>query len=193
MKATVNLLTGAFAVFLVACGQGSSHLSQAHPQTHTAAVVSHAVPVRLDIPKLGIDATIEQVAANKNGQMGVPSDYQNVAWYAPGVIPGDNGDAVISGHLDWVVNGKPTAAVFMNLGSLKVGDKLEIVEQDGKTLDFSVSDSRVIAYNANPTQAGVFAKDGPARVSLITCAGTFDQGIHQYTQRRVVTAQLVGN
>jgi len=192
MKAITSLLVSAVTVLLLACGQSTSQLSQAHPHI-AAAAVSHAVPVKLEIPKLGIDATVEQVATDKNGQMGLPSDYHNVAWYAPGVIPGDKGDAVISGHLDWVVNGKLTPAVFTKLGSLNVGDEFQIVGQDSKTLDFKVTDTKLLAYNANPAQAGIFATDGPARLTLITCAGTFDQSLHQYTQRRVVTAQLAGN
>jgi sortase A len=192
MKAITSLLVSGVAVLLLACGQSSSQLSQAHPHT-AAAAVSHAVPVKLEIPKLGIDATVEQVATDKIGQMGLPSDYHNVAWYAPGVIPGDKGDAVISGHLDWVVNGKLTPAVFTKLGSLNVGDGFQIVGQDSKTLDFKVTDTKLLAYNANPAQAGIFATNGPARLTLITCAGIFDQNLHQYTQRRVVTAQLVGN
>jgi sortase A len=192
MKALTSLLISGVAVLLLACGQSSSQLSQAHPHA-AAAAVNHAVPLKLEIPKLGIDATVEQVATDKNGQMGLPGDYHNVAWYAPGVIPGDKGDAVISGHLDWVVNGKPTPAVFTKLGSLSTGDEVDVVGKDGSTLHFRVTDSRTIAYNANPAQAGIFASDGPARLTLITCAGNFDQSLHQYTQRRVVTAQLAGN
>ena len=193
MKATTSLIICGLAAAFMACGPGSGSASQAHAGTHSSAVVSHAVPVRLEVPKLGIDTRIEPVATDKSGQMGVPADYHDVAWYAPGVIPGDAGDAVISGHLDWVVNGKLTPAVFTHLGSLEKGDKLEIVGMDGKTLDFAVDDSRLLAYNASPARAGLFASGGPARVTLITCAGTFDQGLHQYTQRLVVTAELVAS
>jgi LPXTG-site transpeptidase (sortase) family protein len=192
MKAITSLIISGLAAAFIACGPGSGTVGQAHTGTHTATV-NHATPVRLEIPKLGIDTSIEPVATDKNGNMGVPADYRDVAWYAPGVIPGDAGDAVISGHLDWVVNGKLTPAVFTNLGSLKTGDKLEIVGQDGRTLDFSVNDSRLLAYNASPAKASLFASGGPARVTLITCAGTFDQRLHQYTQRLVVTAQLVAS
>jgi len=192
MKATTGLIISGLAAVFIACGPGSGNVGQAHTGTHTA-IVNHATPVRLEIPKLGIDASIEAVATDKNGSMGVPADYHDVAWYAPGVIPGDAGDAVISGHLDWVVSGKLTPAVFTNLGSLKPGDKVEIVGQDGKALDFSVNDARLLAYNASPAKAGLFASGGPARVTLITCAGTFDQSLHQYTQRLAVTAQLVAS
>ncbi len=181
-RITTLVITG-LAFLLLACGQTSSQAGQ--------APAPHAMPVRLEIPKLGVDAAVEQVATDKNGQMGVPADYRNVAWYSPGVIPGDRGDAVISGHLDWVVNGKLTPAVFTGLGSLAVGDEIDVVEQDHRTLRFKVSDSRALAYDANPTELGIFGNDGPSRVTLITCAGTYDQGLHQYTQRRAITAGLV--
>jgi LPXTG-site transpeptidase (sortase) family protein len=187
MNKTTALIVTGLAFLLVACGQGPS----SHAGRKALTQVAHSVPVRLEIPKLNVDAKVEQVATNKNGQMGVPADYRNVAWYAPGVIPGDGGDAVISGHLDWLVNGKLTPAVFTDLGNLVKGDEIDVVDQDTVTLRFKVTDTRVLAYNANPAQAGIFAKDGPARVTLITCAGAFDQGLHQYNQRRAVTAELV--
>jgi sortase A len=187
MNRIASMVISGLAFLLLACGQTGSHAGQAHSQ----APARHAAPVRLEIPKLRVDALVEQVATDKNGQMGVPADYRNVAWYAPGVIPGDRGDSVISGHLDWMVNGTLTPAVFTGLGSLAAGDEVDVVEQDARTLRFEVTDSRMLAYNANPTQAGIFATDGPSRVTLITCAGTYDQNLHQYNQRRAVTAQLV--
>src|SRR5690242_18817527 len=89
MNRIVSFGTSALAFLLLACGQAG----QAHPPTHAPAAVTHAVPVRLEIPKLGVDTAIEQVATGSSGQMGVPADYHDAAWYAPGVIPGDSGDA----------------------------------------------------------------------------------------------------
>ena len=48
--------------------------------------------------------------------MGTPSQASRVAWYQLGSSPGDVGDAVLAGHLDWT-NGP---AVFWYLGKLLV-------------------------------------------------------------------------
>src|SRR5579875_2441204 len=61
------------------------------PRTFTAP---EAVPNRLRIPTIGLDARVESVGVTAQGTMGVPTDPQDVGWYAPGVRPGESGDAV---------------------------------------------------------------------------------------------------
>jgi len=51
--------------------------------------------------------------------MAVPSVPSHVAWYSPGPAPGEPGDAVIDGHLDWTTG----PAVFWNLGKLHAGGR----------------------------------------------------------------------
>src|SRR5438034_2954324 len=58
-------------------------------------------PTRMTIPKLGVDAVVEAVGVAADGTMAVPSSPDRVAWYQPGVRPGDAGDALFDGHLDW--------------------------------------------------------------------------------------------
>jgi LPXTG-site transpeptidase (sortase) family protein len=151
------------------------------------AVVPHGLPVRLSIPKLGLDAPVEQVGTDSSGAMGIPHDYRDVAWFAPGVVPGDDGDAVIDGHLDWVVNGKDVRAVFWSLGSLQAGDELDVATQDGRVLKFSVTQLQLIPNRANPSQYGLFDTSGPPRLTLITCAGDWSASLHTYLQRLAVT------
>ena len=181
MNRIIGIAVASLAFLILACGQAGQ---AGHPHRGAA-------PVRLQIPRLHVDASVEQVGADQGGRMAIPSDYRDVAWYAPGVVPGDRGDAVIDGHLDWVVGGRLTPAVFTDLGSLRTGDEVDVMSRDGRTLRFKVTDSRALAYNANPAQAGIFATGGTPRLTLITCTGTFDGSLHQYNQRRAVTAELV--
>ncbi len=192
-----RLLVIGVAFSLLACGQAGSSTGQvprpSPPSSSASPVLAlHGVPVRLRIPKLGIDAAVEQVRTDKSGRMDVPRDYHDVAWYSPGVEPGQKGDAVIAGHLDWMVGGQLGPAVFARLASLAPGDDLEIVGGFGNTiLRFSVVDSEAIGFDADPAKYGIFATDGTPRITLITCAGVFSQQIHQYQKRQIVTANLV--
>src|SRR3989344_5825214 len=71
-------------------------------------------PSRLLIPSIGVDAHIQSVGLSwrGNGDMGVPTNFTDVAWYNQGPLPGMPGSAVIDGHMD----GKNVAqAVFYNL------------------------------------------------------------------------------
>src|SRR5579875_2846288 len=91
------------AVTLVtACGQPG----QAHDKHSTRVIAtitsptpspSRMIPSTLEIPKIGVDATVAQVTVTSTNAMGVPKKAMDVGWYSPGVAPGQNGDAVIEG------------------------------------------------------------------------------------------------
>jgi sortase (surface protein transpeptidase) len=140
---------------------------------------------RLRVPAIGVDAPIESVGIDAGGNMATPSTPKNVAWYRFGPAPGDAGDAVIDGHLDWT-NGP---AVFSKLGRLTTGDEI-IVDVPGRgTRLFAVDGLSTVPYTAHP--AGLFATSGPPRLSLITCTGSWDALHRTYAQRLIVDAHLL--
>src|SRR5437870_1232065 len=57
-------------------------------------------PQTLIIPKLGISAYVENVGKTSIGTMDTPTRSNDVAWYRYGPRPGEDGQAVIAGHLD---------------------------------------------------------------------------------------------
>jgi LPXTG-site transpeptidase (sortase) family protein len=148
-------------------------------------------PVRLIIPAIGVDAAVQSVglawaAANK-GDMSVPSNFTDVAWYNGGPLPGMPGSAVIDGHLDGKYVQK---AVFYNLGALKPGDLVEVVDASGTILQFQVVTSTTYDYNATTTD--IFSRDASkTRLNLITCAGDWDANQKIYNKRIVVFTELV--
>ena len=142
---------------------------------------------RLVIEKLGVDAPIERVGLDAAHAMASPSSLAGVGWFERGPLPGQPGDAVIDGHY-----GLPSIpAVFRNLQALEPGDALVVIWPDGKQVKFRVTSSVVIARNA-PQPSGLFGAGGAPRLSLITCAGAWDQGHATYTHRLIVTAVAAG-
>lgn len=161
--------------------------------TTTAAVVDsftrsspEAYPMRLQIPRIGIDASVEQVGIAKSGRMATPRKYADVAWFKLGTIPGDIGNAVIAGHLD---NGFGLDAVFKHLDQLAPGDKISILRADGTETHFTVVSS--IVYDKDSVPKDLFTAHDGARLVLITCDGTLiktkDEGL-TYNNRRVISA-----
>lgn len=146
------------------------------------------IPDTLVIPKIGVRAQIEQVTVDSNNDMAAPSKPTDVGWYSPGVAPGQDGDAVIDGHLDWY--GVPKA-VFYYLDRLQPGDEIDVVTQSGTSLRFQVTQSTVVPSTAHP--AGLFAAGGAPRLTLITCAGDWNPATNEYGQRLLVDASLVGS
>ena len=150
-----------------------------------AIVAPASAPVRLVIPAIGVNAPVESLGLDAEGRMATPSRSDHVGWYSPGTSPGDVGNAVIDGHLDWTDG----PAVFWRLGRLKRGDQLTIVRADGSQATFSVQSSSTTPYDAS-TEA-LFTPSGPPALTLVTCAGAWDRQRGTYLQRLVVHASLV--
>jgi LPXTG-site transpeptidase (sortase) family protein len=144
--------------------------------------VMSGVPVRLKIPSIKVDASVEFVGVNSSGEMDVPKNPDNVAWFEPGVIPGDNGSAAIAGHFGWK-EGIP--AVFDDLNKLKKGDKVYVEDEKGVTVVFVVRELKV--YKEGEESSRVFiSNDGKAHLNLITCGGVWNKADESYSDRLVV-------
>jgi sortase (surface protein transpeptidase) len=145
-------------------------------------------PQRLVIPSIGVDAAVESVGLEADGGMGAPRSPGNVAWYNLGVAPGRQGNAVMAGHLD-DRQGKP--AVFWSLDKLQIGQEILVVDGQGSTFKYQVSE--VASYRTGTTPIPyVFGATGATRLNLITCTGTWNRDVRLYSHRLVVFADLVG-
>lgn len=144
-------------------------------------------PVRLRIPSIGVDAAIEAVGEDVLGRMDTPTDAADVAWYEPGVRPGDAGNAVIAGHLD-DIHGDPAA--FWRIGQLTAGDAIIVVNSDDSEVHFVVVEAVAYPYTDAPIQR-IFGFDVRQNLNFITCTGSWDRGAHTYRQRLVVYARRV--
>jgi hypothetical protein len=72
-------------------------------------LVTAGQPTSLAIPAIGVNAAVEQVGVNAQGNMDVPRNPNNTAWYAPGARPGQQGNAVIAGHVDYAGLGRSSS------------------------------------------------------------------------------------
>lgn len=158
----------------------SSALAQAK-----AIVAPAAAPARLLVPSIRVDAPVEPVGLDGQGRMATPSQASDVAWYRLGSAPGDVGDAVMAGHLDWTTG----PAVFWSLGKVRRGDEITVVRADGTQARFLADSTATVPYDSS-TDA-LFTRDGPPSLTLITCAGAWDRQRGTYLQRLVVHAALV--
>lgn len=149
--------------------------------------IPEGLPVRLKIPVIGVDTTIEDALITPDGRMDVPQGSTNVAWFALGPNPGDTGSAVIGGHFG-IRNG--VKFVFYDLDKLVVGDKIYIEDDEGNTLAFQVR--RIQLFDRNADATTVFTSDdGIAHLNLITCEGIWNRVNDAYPSRRVVFTDAI--
>ena len=144
-----------------------------------------APPKLLRFPAVGIEADFEYVGLTPEGAMGVPNHPDRVAWFQLGPMPGQPGNAVIAGHVDWA--GKVRA--FWWLNRLEPGDIVEIVDENGRSYSFSIQWKRLFDA-ANAPVRDIFASSNTPEITLITCGGAFDHQTKQYLSRLVVRAAL---
>ena len=155
---------------------------QVAAKAHEPAV---ELPRRIKIPAIGVDAGFEFVGLAADGAMDVPKNADNAAWYQLGPRPGERGNAVVAGHVDW--GGK--LAVFWGLSRLKAGDTVEVVAADDRKYEFSVQWVRLYDAAQAPVQE-VFGQADGTELTLITCGGDFDRKNRQYLSRVVARAVL---
>ncbi|MBI5644876.1 class F sortase [Candidatus Kaiserbacteria bacterium] len=150
---------------------------------------SSNVPRRLEIPSLHIDTNVQHVGRGVSGNMAVPSNYSDVGWYRYGTLPGEQGSAVIDGHVD---NGLGLSGVFKHLGSMERGDDVYIITKGGSRLHFVVEEIAVYDYKNVPLEK-LFERTDTARLNLITCGGRWIKNDKTYDHRIVVYATLLPN
>ena len=143
-------------------------------------------PTSLEIPKLNVNASIEDVGRIENGQMGVPQDPDNIGWFEPGILPGAQGNAVMAGHIDSLTG----PSVFYELDKLEEGDEIIVHGDDNETLRFIVTGSKVYPRNDSPVDE-IFGFNYSSGLTLITCTGEYNRSVKTHEERLVVYTELV--
>lgn len=158
------------------------------PTPTTDPLVAAGVPVRLEVPAIGVDAVVERVGLTSERAMDVPKDWMNVGWYENGPLPGAEGNAVIAGHLDTNTGGP---AVFWMLNRLSPGDQVIVTYSSGDRYTFVVQELVEYDHDAEGEVIDtVFGDSLAPNLNLVTCQGVWDYGNRTYNKRLVVFTSL---
>ncbi|MFF9497099.1 class F sortase [Streptomyces flaveolus] len=193
------LLTG---LALIRNGSGESDVGPPQPASAAAsdtrvaggenavaglAPLAYAVPDRVAIPAIQVDAPIMPVGLDADGWIAAPpSEDPNLAgWFTGAVSPGEKGTAVVVGHVD----NTRGPAVFYGLGALKKGNRIEVSRQDGKTAVFEIYGIEVFEKDDFPGDR-VYASKGTPELRVLTCGGGFTKQ-NGYDGNVVAFARLV--
>lgn len=142
-------------------------------------------PISLKIPAIDVEAQVQHLGMTENGEMAVPDNIEDVSWFSPGYQPGENGRAVIAGHVD----GIDGPAIFWDLSQLQLGDEV-VVQGEDQTLTFKVHTMESVPLDlADVSQ--VFGYTSSPELVLITCSGTYDFDRGTREERLIVYASLI--
>lgn len=148
--------------------------------------VKGLLPATIKIESIGVKAPVEHVGLQKSGKMDVPKNYRNAGWYKSGAKPGEQGSAVLAGH----VNDPKGKGIFWDLNELEAGDEVKVSDENGETLVFEVVDKKAYDLGEAPVEQ-VFGYTPRRMLNLITCTGDYIQDIGTHNQRLVVYTELV--
>ena len=154
--------------------------STAIPLAETGATIGR--PLTLRVPRIEMDISLEDVGLTKTGGMDMPTSAERGGWYELGAKPGEQGNAVIAGHLDTIWG---TPAAFWRLSELQPGDTVFVDDEEGTEHAFRVKEVRSYPYDASPLEE-IFGASTSVQLNLITCDGDWVEAGDQYAKRLVV-------
>ena len=146
---------------------------------------------RISIPAIGVDAPIVALGLEPDGAMAAPDGPFEVGWYQHGPAPGEPGNVLMDGHVDWSdrQTGKPFTAVFWSLRNLGGGARV-IISDGSREWTYEVTERQRYRFD-DPAGVSVLQPTDDARLTMITCGGTFNRETRNYDVREIVIARLV--
>jgi LPXTG-site transpeptidase (sortase) family protein len=169
-------------------GLPSFGLAHGHPNTPAARAMARSTPTKISIPSIGVYAPITSVGSAADGTIAAPPlDDNNLAgWFKGGPSPGQNGPAIIVGHVD----GPKGESVFYRLGKLKTGEKVQVNLANHRVATFGVYSIESYPKGKFPGSK-VYGDHSRPGLRLITCGGTYVGGSTGYEDNVVVYASLL--
>jgi sortase (surface protein transpeptidase) len=145
-----------------------------------------APPRWIRIPAIGVSAPVIPLGLNPDRTLQTPQEWGQTGWYTGGPEPGEQGPAVIAGHVDSTSG----PAVFYRLGELHRGAVISIRRADRSNVRFRVQGVERWAKDRFPTRR-VYGRRHIAALRLITCGGAFDSATGHYLDNTIVYAARV--
>jgi sortase (surface protein transpeptidase) len=181
-----NVTTEANAV-TISQRKGSSSRTSLASLAHVAPLKGRSRPVHIQIPSIGVSASVGVLGLNHDGSVQVPTDFEVPGWYKYGPAPGQKGSAVILGHVDSYKG----PAVFFLVKDLKIGSRVNVTLANHTIVRFKVIGVREYSKGHFPSRL-VYGNRSYSALQLVTCGGVFDRATGHYESNIVAFTALVG-
>jgi sortase (surface protein transpeptidase) len=149
-----------------------------------AAPARPAAPAWISIPDAGVDSPVESLGLNPKG-LALPG-LGRAGWWSGGPRPGEDGRAVIVGHLD----SDKGPDVFARVPSLGPGDAITVRDRAGASHRYAVVGITQVPKARFPTLDVYGPAPRPVLV-LVTCGGPYDSALGHYRDNVLVYARAL--
>lgn len=141
-------------------------------------------PTQLRVPSVDLDMRVLPVGVQDNGDMELPPSVKEAGWYRFGTRPSDpTGSTLVAAHVDSRAEG---LGPFARLRGIPTDASALLTTQDGTVHRYRVVSVRKVE-KVDLSSLAVFERDGPARLTLLTCGGPYDRD-SGYRDNVVITA-----
>ena len=147
---------------------------------------------QLLIPQASLYASIVKVGQTWDGKLGAPDNPEVIGWYREGPRPGDFGNVLLTGHLDYRdVYGTVGQGVCYRLRDVVIGGQIYVRDAE-RNLVYVYQVEERATVDPRDVSANRYLSQGPgALLTLITCSGIFDEDDNDYSQRLVLVGRLL--
>jgi LPXTG-site transpeptidase (sortase) family protein len=143
-----------------------------------------APPAWISIPEAGVEAPVDGLGATADG-LALP-DIGRAGWWDGGPRPGEDGRAVVVGHLD----SREGPDVFAHVPELSEGDPIVVRDRAGQSHRYAVVGVTRVRKAEFPTSE-VYGPAAHPVLVLVTCGGPYDAAIGHYRDNVLVYARAV--
>jgi hypothetical protein len=175
---------GALPPLVPVVERGGEPRLAAHDNASGAASARPAPPAWISIPRAGVAAPIDSLGAGSKG-LQLP-DVGRTGWWNGGPRPGEDGRAVLVGHLD----SRKGPDVFAKVPSLAKGDAIVVRDLSGEYHRYAVVGVTRVEKAAFPTEDVYGPAPRPVLV-LVTCGGPYDPALGHYRDNVLVYARAL--
>ena len=175
----------------------------AQPTSRADGTCLAGEPTRLVIPSLGVDAPFEEIGLDQEAPpdhegrqpLGNPKDRTKAGWYEDGPRPGEGrGTVLTNGHTY-----RNNSAIFREDFSSRIdtGQLIHLEQDNGSTCSYRIQRvwREVDAADDYPRivqSERLYDFEGPERLFLATCGGSWNSAAQDYDQISMLIATPVG-
>lgn len=150
------------------------------------AVAQTPEPVRVRYPAIDADLPVQPRGVADDGQMDLPDDAAQAAWYQFGMSPAEGaGTTVIAAHAG---SEQTPFGPFYGLLDAQQGDEVIIADSAGQEHRYQVIETQQLGKDGLDFTP-YFDRSGPHRLVLITCGGQWVPERNSYTDNVIVVAE----
>ena len=182
----VLLAAGALSFASTRWSQQVEAAPAAAPVAPSAVPLPLVLPLDLRIPDIDLSVPVRPVGVTVDRDLELPN-FGETGWYRFGPSPGQDGHAVIAGHVD----SRKGYDVFWRLHTLKPGQVVEVRLSNDSLVSFRVDEVKRQSKDALP-ESRMWTSTGRPQLALITCGGKFDRKLRSYPDNIVVYATMSG-